>query len=138
MAGLTPSDREYAGDVLIQTPEYVSKLQAKVNNSVRPAVLASDSAVLSRIRDDVQHYRLSSQHEAGTEKFLAPTLILTARQDEATGYRDCLRLLELCPRSTFAVLDRETHALPVDDRTVFEALVKNWLYRVTEWQENRG
>lgn len=138
MAGLPPSDREHLGNVLIQTPEYVSKLQAKLNIGMRPAVSASDSAVLSSIRNNVNRYRLSPQHDAGTENFLAPTLIIAGRQDEVTGYRDCLRLLHFYPRSTFAVLDRETHALPVDDRTVFDALVKNWLYRVREWQGGRG
>jgi len=138
MAGLSSSDREHIGDVLIQTPEYVSKIQAKVNIAVLPAVLASDSAALGPIRSDVLRYCLSSHHDAGMEKFSAPTLILAGRQDEVTGYRDILRLLELYPRATFAVLDRETHSLPVDDRTVFEALVSNWLCRVREWQENRG
>ncbi|KAK5168405.1 uncharacterized protein LTR77_006975 [Saxophila tyrrhenica] len=138
MAGVAHSDRTYLGDVLVQTPEYLSNLQSKVDGGVRAAILKSDAAVLNPIRSDVKRYRLSPQLDAGSEKFPAPTLILSGRQDEVTGYRDSLRLLEFYPRSTFAVLDRETHALPVDERTVFEALVKNWLYRVQEWQGGRG
>ncbi|MCJ1334243.1 hypothetical protein MMC10_010951 [Thelotrema lepadinum] len=138
MAGLSPSDRDLLGDVPIQTPEYISALKAKLNNSILPAERASDTAVLGPIRTDPQRYRLSSQFDAGSEKFTAPTLILCGRHDKVVGYRDGLRLLELYPRSTFIVLDGGTHSWPVVDKDIFEVLVSNWLIRVKQWQASQA
>ena len=97
-----------------------------------------DSVILDRIRSDELRYRLSPQYDAGNNKSHGPTLVLTARQDDAVGYRDSLSLLELCPRSTYAILDRATHVMPLDDQAVFEALVKKRLSRQLEWQETRA
>ncbi|OAA61494.1 hypothetical protein ISF_05573 [Cordyceps fumosorosea ARSEF 2679] len=41
------------------------------------------------------------------------------------------------PRATFAVLDRATHGLPVDETGVFEALVGDWISRVLEWRRRQ-
>lgn len=86
------------------------------------------------IRADPQRYRLSFDLDDEKAKFFAPTLVVCGRHDEGVGYRDSLRLLELYPRSTFVVLDRGTHALPVDEGGIFGALVRDWIFRVGEWR----
>jgi pimeloyl-ACP methyl ester carboxylesterase len=62
--------------------------------------------------------------------FLGPSLILTGRQDCATGYRDIWKFLECYPRATFAVLDGAGHNLQIDQDVLFAALVGEWLERV--------
>jgi pimeloyl-ACP methyl ester carboxylesterase len=62
--------------------------------------------------------------------FPGPTLILTGRQDNATGYRDPWRFLECYPRATFAVLDGAGHNLQIEQDVLFTALVREWLERV--------
>ncbi|KAJ4164523.1 hypothetical protein LMH87_006195 [Akanthomyces muscarius] len=136
MSTVSDSDRSLLGDLVIQTSAYISALKNKILNVYHPAEAASDSKVLSFIRDDPERYQLSWSLDDPSAKFLAPTLILCGRHDDSVGYRDSLRLLELYPRSTYAVLDRATHALPVDETGVFEALVGDWIKRVHEWRDN--
>lgn len=134
MSALSVEDRTGLGNVPIQTPAYIETLKAKYAEAYNPAVEASDDKVLDAIREDPRRYQLSFSLENGDCKFFAPTLVVCGRHDESVGYRDSLRLLELYPRSTFAVLDRGTHGLPIDETGVFEALVRDWITRVEEWR----
>ncbi|KAJ0422569.1 Alpha/Beta hydrolase protein [Aspergillus carlsbadensis] len=136
MSNMTPADRAVLGDILIQTPAYVETYKTKYEEVYLPAEKAADGKVLDPIRADPDRYRLSFSSDDKGAKFFAPTLVVCGRQDESVGYRDSLRLLELYPRSTYVVLDRGSHGLPIDDseRSVFEALVRDWIFRVDEWR----
>jgi pimeloyl-ACP methyl ester carboxylesterase len=134
MSSIPSEDKALLGDVLIQTPAYIKSLKAKYDEAVSPALKAADNEVLDPIRADPRRYQISLASDNKHPKLLAPTLIICGRQDKVVGYRDSLRLLELYPRSTYAVLDRGTHGLPVDENGVFDALVRDWLTRVDEWR----
>lgn len=134
MSDISAEDRTLLGDVLIQTPAYVKALKAKFEEVWIPAEEVADNKILDPIREDPSRYQLTIPLESRTSKFPAPTLIISGRQDGVVGYRDSLRLLELYPRSTYAVLDRGTHGLPIDETGVFEALVHDWITRVNEWR----
>ncbi|KAJ5957173.1 hypothetical protein N7501_011452 [Penicillium viridicatum] len=134
MSNLPAEDRELLGNVLIQKPAYVKTLKAKYEEVYLPAEKAADNEVLDPIRADPDRYRLSFSLDDKSAKFFAPTLVVCGRQDDNVGYRDSLRLLELYPRSTYAVLDRGTHGLPIDETGLFEALVRDWIIRVEEWR----
>jgi pimeloyl-ACP methyl ester carboxylesterase len=136
MSSLTVEDRAFLGNVLIQTPAYIKTLKEKLKNVYIPAKKASDDKVLDPIRVDPDKYQLSSLKGNENAQFSAPTLIVSGRQDETVGYRDSLRLLNLYPRSTYIVLDRGTHSLPIDQDRVFDALVRDWVMRVHEWRAN--
>ncbi|KEF52806.1 uncharacterized protein A1O9_11223 [Exophiala aquamarina CBS 119918] len=137
MSSISKEDKALLGNILIQTPPYIESLKAKYEVAVLPALKAAKRDVLNRIRADTKRYQLSVASKHRNSKFLAPTLIICGRQDEVVGYRDSLRLLELYPRSTYVVLDRGRHDLPIDENGVFEALVSDWLTRVEEWREHR-
>ena len=62
--------------------------------------------------------------------FGAPTLIVTARQDNLCGYRDAWDLLDNYPRATFAVLDRAGHFVNIERDALCQALMREWLDRV--------
>lgn len=64
--------------------------------------------------------------------FGAPTLIVTARQDDLCGYRDAWDLLDIYPRATFAVLDRAGHFVNIEQDALCQALMREWLDRVEE------
>jgi pimeloyl-ACP methyl ester carboxylesterase len=134
MSNLSAEDKTLLGNVLIQTPAYVETLKAKYEKVLLPADKAADKKVLDPIRADPNRYQLSFSLDNENAKFFAPTLVVCGRQDESVGYRDSLRLLELYPRSTYVVLDRGTHGLPIDENSVFEALVRDWIFRVDEWR----
>jgi pimeloyl-ACP methyl ester carboxylesterase len=64
--------------------------------------------------------------------FGAPTLIVTARQDDLCGYRDAWDRLSNYPRATFAVLDRAGHFVNIEQDALCQALMREWLDRVEE------
>lgn len=134
MSSLSAEDRALLGNIPVQTPAYVQALKARYKESFLRAESVADNAVLGPIREDPQRYQLPFSLDDTRAKFFAPTLVVCGRHDESVGYRDSLRLLELYPRSTYVVLDRGTHALPVDEVSVFEALVRDWIMRVNEWR----
>lgn len=134
VSSLSSIDRALLGDILIQTPEYIKALKLRAEESWSPAEQMADNNTLTPIRLDPERYKLSTSLEPRNNKFLAPTLIVCGRHDPVVGYRDSIPLLELYPRSTFVVLDRGTHGIPIDEGIVFEALVHDWLIRVAEWR----
>jgi pimeloyl-ACP methyl ester carboxylesterase len=134
MSSISSEDKALLGNVLIQTSAYIKSLKAKYEEAFLPAIKAADKEVLDPIREDPQRYQISLALGNKHPKLFAPTLIVCGRQDETVGYRDSVRLLELYPRSTYVVLDRGRHDLPVDENGVFEVLVRDWLTRVDEWR----
>lgn len=134
MSNLSAEDKALLGNILIQTPAYIKALKAKYENAYLPADKTADKKVLDPIRADPHRYQLSFSLDKDHAKFSAPTLVVCGRQDEVVGYRDSLRLLELYPRSTYVVLDRGTHGLPIGDDSIFEALVRDWIARIDEWR----
>ncbi|PGH28859.1 hypothetical protein GX50_08392 [[Emmonsia] crescens] len=134
MSNLSAEDRTLLGNVLVQTPAYVKTLKAKYEEVYHPAEKAADNKVLDPIRADPHRYQLSFSLDNESARFFAPTLVVCGRQDGSVGYRDSLRLLELYPRSTYVILDRGTHGLPIDETGVFEALVRDWIMRIDEWR----
>ena len=94
-----------------------------------PGLRAYDRSFFARL---VEHPAFSFDVDAPSEPFREPTLILVGRQDSGSGYRDAWKILENYPRATFAVLDRAGHRLQMEQETLFNALVNEWLDRVEE------
>jgi pimeloyl-ACP methyl ester carboxylesterase len=122
---------DLGGEVLIQTPAYISKLLAKFAIA-NASMIKNNNAVLEAIRNNPKRYSLPLLESGGEVKFDKPALILTGRHDDVVGYRDAMRLLEVYTRASFVVLDRGTHLLPVDEGGLVEGLVGDWLRRVEE------
>jgi pimeloyl-ACP methyl ester carboxylesterase len=114
---------------LLHTPEYLEAHREKQRRFYLPAEEQADLEFLGAIQRDVSTYSLSTDPAARLE---APTLIVTGRQDTTTGYADAWSLLGDYPRATYAVLDRADHDLPVQNHTLYRALVSDWLTRVEE------
>ncbi|KAK5957693.1 hypothetical protein OHC33_000882 [Knufia fluminis] len=135
MGSLSPVDASWVKDILIQTPAYTDLMRRRMDMA-RAAVAMCEGEMLAQIRNDTSRYCLSRplDDERG---FPAPTLILCGRHDGVVGWRDALGLVEKYLRASFVVLDRGVHAMPVDEGDVFEALVRDWLARVQEWQAAR-
>jgi pimeloyl-ACP methyl ester carboxylesterase len=52
------------------------------------------------------------------------------------GYEDAWKLLGCCPHATYAVLDRASHNLQIEQTELFSALVFEWLSRVEKsWKD---
>ena len=132
LSAVPAADRGALGDVLVQTPSYVRALVEKIRDAVVPAAAKADEAFLSPIRQDESRYSFSFDPDAAEVLFSGPSLIVTGRHDASVGYRDAWRLVSKLPRSTYVVLDRAEHGLPVDQQDLFAALVRDWLARVQD------
>jgi len=126
LAALAPDEQEMPGFIVMQSMDLLAEFRQVIN----PAVAIADEAFLNRLR---QHYAFSFDIDALTTPFPAPTLFLAGRHDNWCGYREAYRLLDNYPRASFAVLDSAGHALAVEQKTLFRALVNEWLDRVEEY-----
>lgn len=63
--------------------------------------------------------------------FDKPSLFLLGRQDIYVGYRDQWDFIEAYPHATYAILDQAGHNLQLEQVDLFNALVNEWLERVT-------
>ncbi len=101
---------------------------ARFQESVAPSAGLADEAGLARIG---ANWLFSISPEKGPQ-YPHPALIITGRQDSVVGYTGPQDLLEHYPRATFAVLDRAGHALPHEQPDLLDALIREWLDRVSE------
>ena len=92
-----------------------------------PGLQVADREAMVRI---YERWELSEGPELGT--YDKPALILTGRQDNATGYEDVYPLLPHYPYASFVVLDTAGHNLQIDQPVLFDALMGEWLDRVAQ------
>jgi pimeloyl-ACP methyl ester carboxylesterase len=138
VAKLRPAERQAHTELLVHSPRYLKATLRNHDKQVAPAMKIADQKHLEPIRRDRKRYGFSFDVDALKEPFGAPTLIVTGRQDIIVGYRDSWCLLENFPRASFAVLDRADHGFPIDQHTLFFALLDDWLDRVAEMQAVKG
>jgi len=129
LSGLAPSEREeFESFAVVQS----QRIWERTRDEVIARISIADEDFLTRLQ--AHGYPLSFDVDAAPP-FEKPTLILVGRQDAMVGYRDAWKILENYPRGTFVVLDRAGHNLQIEQETLFNALVNEWLDRV---EENRG
>ncbi|GAA2149024.1 alpha/beta fold hydrolase [Glycomyces algeriensis] len=125
MAGLPPADAASYGELaVVQSPETFRRFR----DEIAPGLALADDEGLVRV---ARRYELSTAPESGAP-FERPTLIVTGRQDDNTGYADVYALLEHYPRATFTVLDRAGHNLQLEQPVLLDAFLDEWLDRVEE------
>lgn len=114
--------------IAVQTPEVVRRAREEI----MPALLSADHEFLGRIRPNA---RLSESDAINAMVYEKPSLFLLGRQDSVTGYQDAMALHDRYPRASIVTLDRCGHGPQMDQRVLFEALVRDWLFRVEEMAE---
>ena len=126
---LEPEEAEMLQLAVIQSRKVVDYIRANLSSASE----TGNQAFQAKIREHPENYAFSFDVDAFPKPCLAPTLIVTGRQDSAVGYRDAWEILDNFPRGTFAVLDRSGHFLPFEQEDLFHALVDEWLDRVEEY-----
>lgn len=91
-----------------------------------PGSNIANQRFLVKIRNS---YGFSFDPDALETPFAKPSLIITGRQDASCGYADAFRILYNYPRATYATLDLAGHNLHIEQKTLFDALVEEWLER---------
>jgi pimeloyl-ACP methyl ester carboxylesterase len=133
-ASLTPEEESGFDLAVVQSEAFLAKLRA---DSI-PARRLANLKLLDSISGGPQGCAFGPGFGPPSDPFLAPTLIVTGRQDAIVGYRNAWNVLELYPRATFAVLDRAGHILPVEQLGLFASLVDDWLDRVENYRHQTG
>jgi pimeloyl-ACP methyl ester carboxylesterase len=134
LAPLDPDDAEgFAFAAVVQDQKHWARYVAEW----LPGLQAYDRRFFDRLLEHPP-FSFDAEADATAEPFLRPTLILAGRQDHISGYRDAWDILESYPRATFAVLDRAGHRVQMEQETVFNALVNEWLDRVEESPSYQG
>jgi pimeloyl-ACP methyl ester carboxylesterase len=124
LASLTPEDRNSFTEINVVQTEDVWR---RFRDEVLCGLQVADNPFLDAFQRS--GYSFSFDPDA---PYPNPALILTERQDSGVGYQDTWAILEHYPRATFAVLDRAGHNLQIEQPTLFNALVTEWLERVKE------
>ncbi len=102
----------------------------RTRREILPGLKVADMKFLDRLES--QGYSFTFDVDASSVVFGKPTLILAGRQDSMVGYADTWKILENYPRATLAILDRAGHNLQIEQEGLFNALVEEWLARVSE------
>jgi pimeloyl-ACP methyl ester carboxylesterase len=127
LASLSPEDRKAFTEInIVQTEAVWQRFRDEIQCGIRLA----DMPFLKEFQQ--HNYGFSFDVDAPGEPYPCPALFLLGRQDGSVGYRDAWSILESYPRATFAVLDRAGHNLQIEQPTLFDALVREWLERVKE------
>lgn len=100
----------------------------RFRDEIMSGLMVADGLFLQRIQNDGYEFSFNTLNLS--EPFSKPVLILTGRQDSSVGYRDAWNIVENYPRGTFVVLDMAGHNLQIEQETLFNALVNEWLDRV--------
>ena len=121
--------REISEDDVQKLEGLSTLLNPKIVNWYRDVVIAARQKG-SGI--SLEKYTFSFDMDSHPVVFNKPTLLLLGRQDTHVGYQDAINIIEQYPRATVAILDRAGHALGVEQETLFQGLINEWLDRVEE------
>jgi pimeloyl-ACP methyl ester carboxylesterase len=136
---------------LVKNPDFVAGLQED-ELWITEVITVQDPSFLERLRREIfsvsrHNDKNGTNWEIRAQQFTydamkisldKPTLILTGRQDDRVGYQDAWDLVENFPRATFAVLDRASHFLSIEQNALMKALIDEWLDRVEEGRHLSG
>jgi pimeloyl-ACP methyl ester carboxylesterase len=131
LAALHPDEQDLSELVVTQNIELLQDFR----NFYSPAGVIADHEFLNRLDT---HYSFSFGVDSLAQPFPAPTLITTGRFDHWCGYKEAYKLLDNYPRATFAVLDGAGHVLAAEQKTLFRALVSEWLDHVEEYARSEN
>jgi pimeloyl-ACP methyl ester carboxylesterase len=132
LAGIEPEMRKFFERMLVLQDK---RRWERFQLDIVPGTLAKDERFLKRLQQS--GYVCSFDVDRLEQPFLRPSLLLAGRQDASVGWKDMLKVVDNYPRGTFAVLDRAGHGLEVEQETVFNCLVNEWLDRTEEYRRIR-
>lgn len=123
---LEPEERQFLDQFLVnQSTENWERFR----DEMLAGFEGGDQAFKARVRSG-ESYAFTFDVDDAPVPLEKPTLIFTGRQDCLVGYRDAWKLLDHYPRGSFVVLDMAGHGLQIEQATLFNALVNEWLDRV--------
>jgi len=96
----------------------------RYKNEITPAIALSDSSYLSTFTA-----QLTCNDDLLKMCYDKPSCILTGRQDHVVGYASAYDIFENFTRCSYAVLDSTGHCLQIENPTLFNHFLSDWLSR---------
>ncbi|MGN0143719.1 MAG: alpha/beta fold hydrolase [Clostridium sp.] len=125
LSSLEPSDAEFFNSAhVIQS----KKIWDRCREEILSGIELADTEFLSNLKKT--GYEFSFNVDELNEKFNKPALILLGHQDSTVGYKDAFKILDNYPRASFAILDKAGHHLQIEQESLFNSLVTEWIARV--------
>ncbi|WP_128895483.1 alpha/beta fold hydrolase [Longirhabdus pacifica] len=106
----------------------------RYHDEILTGIDIADHRFLEKIREN---YAFSFDVDKQIDMFHRPTLFITGKQDAVTGYEDVFHILPHFPHATFTVLDVGGHNLHLEQASLLESLIDEWLQRVQPSKEMR-
>jgi pimeloyl-ACP methyl ester carboxylesterase len=132
LADIEPGTRAFFERMLVLQDK---RRWERFQEDILPGTEAEDRAFTKRLMET--GYAFSFDVDRLERPFEKPSLLLAGRQDASVGWKDMLEIVDNYPHGTFAVLDRAGHGLEVEQQTVFECLVNEWLDRTDNYRRIR-
>jgi pimeloyl-ACP methyl ester carboxylesterase len=129
LAGIEPETRKFFERMLVLQDK---RRWERFQQDIVPGMRSKDRSFTEHLQKD--GYSFSFDVDLLEKPFESPSLVLAGRQDATVGYMDILRIIDNYSRGSFVILDRAGHGLEVEQETVFNCLVNEWLDRVVEYQ----
>ncbi len=117
-------DRDHLDDYVGYFVVHTAETAARFNEAVMPSLGRFDAEAVGALMSNST--LLPDPDEVA---FLAPSLVLTGRHDSLVGFRDQLALIDSYPDATHVVLADAGHALPHENPTLTNQLLRDWLTR---------
>lgn len=122
---LSNDEKNQIKDALVfQTP----KTCIRFLDEIMPGVNTSDWPFLNDLQRTA--YSFSADVDQALPPCNAPVVFIAGRQDNVVGYKDILPVLDKFPRATLAVLDKAGHSASIEQESLVQTLLQEWLDRV--------
>ena len=128
-----PSIRPHLGQGELWAHDNISVIQRWDIVEKRRQIIAPARALFDQDQEDrvSQAFDFSFAAAEATTQVDVPSLIVAGRQDGLSGYLDGIDLMHRYTRSTCAVLDTAGHGLGWERPDLFQALLRDWLDRMS-------
>lgn len=126
---LNEIDRKNFCEYAVLANDYTYK---RYSTEICPAFKLSDDNFIGKLEKNYS-FSFDVDKIISDLMFDKPCLFICGKQDTCVGYEDLWKLLKDYRRATFSILDVAGHNLQIEQTSVFDELVKNWLLRIEKF-----
>jgi pimeloyl-ACP methyl ester carboxylesterase len=124
LESLSDEDLKYFKEINVLQNERVWE---RFKEDILPGLKIADNEFL--MNNLSQNVPYSFNVDLVEKPYQQPTLVLLGKQDCIVGYRDQWKFIENFIHASFVILDKAGHNLEIEQESLFNELVKEWLNR---------
>ena len=130
-------------------PSFLDTLSTEVRNQLVNALVIQTARTCTRFIDDIlpgvatsdwqflndlqrTAYAFSVDVDRAIPPCTVPSLFIAGKQDNVVGYKDIFPVLDKFPRATIVVVDKAGHSVSIEQESLVQSLLLDWLDRVVQ------